>query len=113
MKKYDVLQDLIEGKITKENAEDILSEVLEDMNRTVPVHELLGMSRYEWTAYGHGADFLDIANWRAHGWPNQCFICGQPINVEQFGWLTREHEGRMQLKHVVCPKSRGANPVSQ
>jgi len=105
MKKYDVLQELIEGKITEENAEDILSEILGSMNRTVPVHELLGMSRYEWTANGHGADFQDIANWRAHGWPNRCFICGQPIKVEQFGWLTREHEDRMQLRHVVCPKS--------
>ncbi|MBN3855057.1 hypothetical protein G3N59_16870 [Paraburkholderia sp. Ac-20340] len=104
MKKYDVLQDLIEGKINEENAEDILSEILHDMNRTVPVKDLLGMSQYEWTAYGNGADFQDIANWRAHGWPNVCFICGQPINVEQFGWLPRRHEGRMQLRHVTCPK---------
>lgn len=104
MNKYDVLQHLIDGKITEENAEDILGEILEDMNRTVPVQELLGMSQYEWTAYGHGADFRDIANWRAHGWPNRCFICGQPINIERFGWLSRRHEGQMQLRHVECPK---------
>lgn len=105
MKKHDLLQELIEGKVTAEQAEDISNEVLEDMGRTVPVHEVLGMSRKEWTAYAHGVEFQEIANWRAHGWPDRCFICGQPIEVDNFGWLAREHEGRMQLKHVVCPKA--------
>ncbi|CAM2152576.1 hypothetical protein [Paraburkholderia tropica] len=99
----DLLNELIEGKITNEQAEDICSEELADTTATVPVHEALGMSNPEWTALAHGAEFQDIANWRAHGWPKQCFICGHSINVEQFGWLAREHDGRMQLRHVVCP----------
>jgi hypothetical protein len=105
MEKHNVLQNIIEGQITDEQAEDILNEILTDMSRNVPVHEALGMSRQEWTAYAHGVEFQEIANWRAHGWPNQCFVCGQPIVVNDFGWLARKHEGRMQLKHVVCPKA--------
>ncbi len=105
MKKHDLLQDLIDGQITTEQAEDICSEVLADTSATVPAHEALGMTRREWTAYAHGAEFLDVANWRVHGWPDRCFVCGQPIALDNFGWLTREHEGRMQLKHVVCPKA--------
>ncbi|WP_157025570.1 hypothetical protein [Paraburkholderia heleia] len=104
MKRHDLLQELIEGLITDAQAEDISDEVLADMDRTIPVHDALGMSRSEWTAYAHGVEFQEIAKWRAHGWPNRCFVCGQLINVENFGWLAREHDGRMQLKHVVCPK---------
>jgi hypothetical protein len=105
MKKHDLLKELIDGKVTEEQAENVLSEILEDMDRTVPVQELIGMSRYEWTAYGHGTDLKDIARWRSHGWPDRCFVCGQPINVEAFGWLPREHDGHTQLKHVVCPSA--------
>lgn len=104
MKKCDVLKELIDGKITNEQADDICSHELANTTSTIPVHEASGMSTLEWTALAHGADFQDIANWRAHGWPKQCFIWGQPITVEKFGWFTRVHEGRMQLRHIVCPK---------
>lgn len=104
MKARDLLKDLIEGRITSEQAEDICSEVLDDTSASAPVHETLGMSKREWTAYAHGAEFSDVANWRVHGWPDRCFVCGQSIVLDNYGWLARQHEGKMQLKHVVCPK---------
>lgn len=99
------MKELIEGLITDAQAEEIADEILADLGRSVPVHEVLGMSRCEWTAYAHGVEFREIANWRVYGWPNQCFVCKNPIIVENYGWLAREHEGRMQLKHVICPES--------
>ena len=103
MKTCDLLQNMIDGKLTNEQAEDVCSDVLADTSSTIPAHEMLGMSRIEWTAYCHGAEFQDIANWRFHGWPSRCFTCGQWIVVDNFGWLARKHEGRMQLEHIVCP----------
>ncbi|RQM43902.1 hypothetical protein [Paraburkholderia tropica] len=101
----DLLGDLVLGRITPEEAEAIYDWYMDNLTSDdPPVTEMLGFSKIEWTAHAHGAEFQDIANWRAHGWPNRCFICGQPINVEKFGWFTREHEGRMQLRHITCPK---------
>lgn len=102
MKKREILQELIEGLITDAQAEEFLNEILEDVDRTIHVHDLLGMSIYEWTAYVHGVGLHELASWRAHGWPNRCFVCGQLVHVENAGWLAREHDGRMHLRHVVC-----------
>ena len=100
----DLIQDLIDGRVTAEQAEDVCSEALANASEAVSAPEALGISKKEWTAYAHGAEFQDLANWRAHGWPDRCFVCGQPISLDDFGWLAREHDGRMQLKHVVCKK---------
>jgi len=104
MEKCDLLDDLIHGRITAGEADDICSAVLADTSNSVPANEVLGMTRVEWTAYAHGAEFGDVANWRAHGWPDKCFLCGGKIVPENFGWLAREHDGKIQLRHVVCPK---------
>ncbi|SAK99063.1 hypothetical protein AWB82_07266 [Caballeronia glebae] len=101
----DLLGDLINGRLSPEEAEAVYDWYMD--NLTVddpPVTDMLGFSKKEWTAYAHGAEFQDVANWRAHGWPDTCFVCGKPIVSDNFGWLAREHEGRMQLKHVMCPK---------
>ncbi|MFJ4294421.1 hypothetical protein ACIP1U_32380 [Cupriavidus sp. NPDC089707] len=104
MKKYDLLDDLIHGKITPDEADDICSGVLADTTLNIPAHEALGLTKVEWTAYAHGADFQEVADWRQHGWPDRCFVCGGRIKPESFGWLAREHNGKTQLKHVTCPK---------
>lgn len=105
MKRIDLLKGLLNGDITDEEADDICSDVLSDPLGDMPAHEALGMSRVEWTAYAQGAEFRDIANWRASGWPDRCFVCGQSIVLEKFGWLVREIEGQLRIKHVVCPKA--------
>lgn len=104
MKKCDLLDDLIHGRITPDEADDICSAVLADKIQTGPAHEILGLTRKEWTAYAHGTGFKDLAYWREHGWPDRCFICGQRIDSDNFGWLAREFDGKVQLKHIVCPE---------
>lgn len=105
MRKIDLLKDLYNGVITDEEADDICSDVLSDPLGALPAHEALGMSRVEWTAHAQGAEFRDLANWRSNGWPDRCFVCGQIIALEKFGWLVRENEGELQIKHVICPKA--------
>lgn len=104
MKNIDLLGDLINGRITPDEADDICSAVLSDTSLSVSAHEALGMSRKEWTAYAHGVDFANVAEWRAHGWPERCFVCGRAIDSDKYGWLAREHNGTMQLKHIIYPK---------
>ncbi|SOY71452.1 hypothetical protein CBM2585_B50420 [Cupriavidus taiwanensis] len=105
MEESDLLDKLIHGKITSDEADDIGSAVLSDTSQTTPAHEILGLSQKEWTAYAHGADFEDVAYWRQHGWPYRCFVCGRKIDSDNFGWLAREFGGKIQLEHIACPKA--------
>jgi hypothetical protein len=104
MEKFDLLDDLIRGRISPTDADDLCSLVLADTSSTVPAYEFMGMSRKEWTACAHGAEFSEVAKWRANGWPNKCFKCDGLIVSDNYGWIATHHDGELQLKHVVCPK---------
>jgi hypothetical protein len=92
MEKFDLLNDLIHGRVSPVEADDLCSLVLADTSSTVPANEFMGMSRKEWTAYAHGAEFSEVATWRANGWPNKCFLCGGSIVSDNYGWLARLHD---------------------
>jgi hypothetical protein len=105
MEKFDLLDELIHGRISPEEADDLCSLVLADTSLTIPAYEFMGISRKEWTACAHGGAFSEVAQWRANGWPDKCFVCGGAIVSDNYGWMARHHAGKLCLKHVVCPKS--------
>ncbi|WP_147310666.1 hypothetical protein [Cupriavidus taiwanensis] len=104
MEESDLLDKLIHGKITSDEADDIGSAVLSDTSQTTPAHEILGLSQKEWTAYAHGADFEDFPYWRQHGWPYRCFVCGGKIDSDNFGWLAREFGGKISSSILFAPR---------
>lgn len=106
----DILNELNEGSLTEQMANAILDDLLEtppssDPSATVDLEKLLGFSRAEWTAFGHGALLSEVAEWRRSGWPRQCAVCGGDIIPENFGWLVMDVEGHSRLKHIVCPQT--------
>ncbi|SOZ09869.1 protein of unknown function (plasmid) [Cupriavidus taiwanensis] len=44
MEESDLLDKLIHGKITSDEADDLCSAVLSDTSQTTPAHEILGLS---------------------------------------------------------------------
>lgn len=103
MKKCDILLEISERKLTEDQANDILIAVLESPE-AAKIEELLGFSRVEWTAYGQGASLAEIATWRQFGWPRKCYLCGNEIDIEKFGWWVLDVENGSVLKHLRCPK---------
>ena len=100
--KQDILKAILAGTLSDEGADDVLDAIL-DSSEAPNAESLLGLSRVEWTAHGHGALWTEIARWRRHGWPSTCVACGRPIDVDRFGWRVVEIEEVSQLKHIRCP----------
>jgi hypothetical protein len=98
----DILREVFEQKLTAEQADEVLANVL-DSPEAGNVESLLMLTRSEWTGYGHGATLADLARWRYHGWPTQCGRCGREIKVEKFGWKVIEADGVVTLRHIHCP----------
>ena len=85
-------------------AENVYDWYMENLtSEHPPVSEMLGFSKKEWTAHGHGASFKHIAQWREHGWPDTCLICGEKIIPDNYGWLPRWYFEEFGLIHIVCP----------
>lgn len=106
MEKRDLLNKVFEKILTTDEAEQMLDYYLEHLTvADPPVHEMLGFSVKEWTAYAHGTPLDTIAEWRVNGWPNRCFVCKKEIISDNYGWFPREYEGKYELRHIVCPES--------
>ena len=98
----DVLAEISAGAATLHDVEEFYNSVMESSDAE-RVAELLGLSRQEWTAFGHGVWFDELARWRRDGWPTVCGRCGGIVDVERFGWLAVNHGDGHRLEHVVCP----------
>lgn len=101
----DILSELMVGVLSEDQADEILSTVL-DSPQADKIENLLGFSHAEWTAYAQGALLVEIASWRKNGWPVKCNKCGGAIDVDQFGWLVIDSDGESVLKHIRCPQQR-------
>lgn len=99
--KKDILAEIVDGRITIDEAYAFYDAVM-DSDHGGKVPELLGMSVAEYTASCHGVGVEELAKWRSRGWPSKCPICGQPIDVEKFGWMAREANGSHSLVHIKC-----------
>ena len=102
--KRDILQEISMQRLSRDDAEKLVSEILASPEAPRLADEL-GMSRKEYTAYMHGAPFDTIARWRYGGWPTVCSRCHEPLDSDQYGWMAREGEGGSYgLVHVSCPR---------
>jgi nucleoid DNA-binding protein len=99
----DILREINEGKISLEKAEEIYDEIMS--SPATNVSSLLGLTKAEWTAFGHGAGFDDLVKWRYNGWP-ACSKCGNSINIDKFGWSLKEKKGGYNLYHLFCPENK-------
>jgi hypothetical protein len=98
----DVLSDLASGAMTLDEVYAFHDAVME--SDALKIDAELGLSRREWTAFGHGVGFAELAQWRAEGWLSQCQLCGEPMVLDVYGWLAQESaEGTHRLVHVSCP----------
>ena len=100
--KMDILKELYEGLITEDEAYDKREQVMEDINKGLyrefcyvdeegltrcDLGAIMGMDRYEFTAYLHAVPLSVIADWRYNGWPTKYFDTGEPVNYKEGYWL--------------------------
>lgn len=99
----DILSELGEGKISPEEAQKIFDATL-DAGK-MGLGDGLGMSNAEYTAYCHAVGLAEIAKWRKDGWPDKCAVCGERIDVPNFGWMAKElgPDQDHVLEHIQCP----------
>ncbi|HLN23487.1 MAG TPA: hypothetical protein VK558_05830 [Patescibacteria group bacterium] len=97
-----ILKEIESGSASEEEANNFLDKAL---YAPETAEHILMLSHTEWTAKCHGVSLGELAEWRYHGWPNRCIVCGKEIDVEHFGWLATELDDldRSLMKHVVCP----------
>jgi len=99
----DILAGLIDGSMSLQEVEDKYDNIMESHDGGM-LYDLLGISKAESTAFGHGLWFDELAEWRKNGWPNKCAICGKEIVIENWGWFAREiNDGEShELVHIDC-----------
>lgn len=102
MKKRDVLAEVHKKTLSEEQAEDVLSNIL-DSRSAAEVKSLLCLSSEEWTAKAQGADWVDVASWRYLGWPERCSKCGKSLRFKEFGWRVVYRQNAISLEHLKCP----------
>ena len=100
--KMDILKELYEGLITEDEAYDKREQVMEDINKGLyrefcyvdeegltrcDLGAIMGMDRYEFTAYLHAVPLSVIADWRYNGWPTKYFDTGEPVNYKEGYWF--------------------------
>lgn len=99
--KRDVLDEICSARMRLDEAEELYDEIM-DSDVGGDLAELLGLSSEEWTAFGQGVWFDELAEWRKNGWPHKCVLCGEDIVLKSFGWLVLERDGVSCLRHIEC-----------
>lgn len=98
----NVLQELYSNNITEDEAHELMSQIMCDIEcghydqfrlveNRVDLATAYGMNNYEWTAYCQGAPLLVIAQWRYNGWPDKCCITNEPLDYIKYHWLVKEY----------------------
>ena len=107
----DILKELYEGLITEDEAHDKINQAMGDMHkglygefsyvddgvRVWDLSAIIGMDRYEYTAYLHGVPLSVIADWRYNGWPTKYFDTGEPVNYKE-GYYVRRKTSNVRRK---------------
>jgi hypothetical protein len=97
----NILKDIHENKISERDAEEIIENLLKspinvkykkhiDKDGKIDITTILGMDKYEYTAYCQGAGLSTITNWRYRGWPIKCCETNNPIDYRNFGWFVKK-----------------------
>lgn len=91
----DILSEIVKGKLTVDQAYDIMDELMEkyhDGELEDEVESMLGLNNFEWTAICHSLDILTLANWRLKGWPKECSVCGSDFDYKNYNWIIKENK---------------------
>lgn len=97
----DILQELHSNKIREDDAHEIISQIMHDIDNglydqfrlagnRVDLAAAYGMNKYEWTAYCQGAPLSIIAQWRYNGWPDKCCNTDKELNYKHYHWLVKK-----------------------
>ena len=90
----DILKELYEGLITEDEAYDKRERYVDEEGLTrCDLGAIMGMDRYEFTAYLHAVPLSVIADWRYNGWPTKYFDTGEPVNYKEGYWFARKIKG--------------------
>lgn len=90
----DLLKDLFDHKITKDQARDLLletSQLFHDGVINEGAYKYFKFDNYETTADNGVASLETIANWRYKGWPDKCIYCRKPLDYKLFGWMGKNN----------------------
>lgn len=103
----DILRALRDGSITDDDAARIFEEAFSAFHRGEAIAEwgeYFELSTPEATAYMHGASWRTLARFRYGGWPEQCVVCGQPLDCLMYGWrVVGEPASTQSIAHIECP----------
>ncbi len=102
----DLIQKIHLGEINPKKARTIFDLYIRDFHKgktTLPWECEFSFSKYEATAYLHGATFQDLVYVRYVGWPTICDVCKKPINYREYGWKFRHRDKESPcLVHIEC-----------
>ena len=101
MMRYDILKQVFDDSSSLAEAESGYDQVM-DSSEAAHVAEILGLNRIEWTAFGHGVPFDELAKWRYNGWPDVCPLCNRKVDIEKFGWMAKGENGHHVIMHLSC-----------
>jgi len=91
----DILEELINNKISIDEAYDIFDEVVDKYHdgeiNNIPSEELK-LDKYEWNAICHGINMQVLGEWRRSGWPQKCNSCGTYINYKEDSWIIKNNK---------------------
>lgn len=85
----DLLKELYEGRISDDEASDILCDTNE-MDTDESAESLLGIDNDEFSAYAQGAPWSVVAKWRYEGWPDTCSETGLAIDHKKIHCLVKQ-----------------------
>jgi hypothetical protein len=102
MSKIDVLEELYYGRITEDVADQLLGDALDNNTGEPPEpHRSLGITDIEYRAYMDVASLQQLAIWRYEGWPEVCYMCGEPLRLEsEKGWIVKVDQGKYVIVHT-------------
>ena len=100
-----LLDDLEKGLIVTDNPDTLADQVVSDWHDLKIPGELmdaLGLTQEEYTAWASfGATFGLLLEWRLHGRPSTCELCGKPIGEEHWAVFRRDN-GEQIRSHFAC-----------
>lgn len=88
--RLDVLKEVYQGTISAVDAKSLYKELFQKYHKNelkIHAEDYLCFSIFERTAIIlHGIQFDAVAKWRYEGWPTECVVCKEPLNVLKGNW---------------------------
>lgn len=115
-KNRDILYEIYNKYITEDEAEALYTHLFMQFHNfefKITPDEYFLLSVSERTAYiMHHISFTTLSVWRYEGWPAECGVCGNYLDVKKGNWkafellLVGEIEKRNVLVHWDCDQRK-------